>query len=87
MEVHALLTDRQIPRLQLLRDGIQAGVVIEVDERSLAVLQLVEGGRLLKLAAQIGELVVVPNLLQAKLLALLLVPGEVEVQAAGYWLR
>ena len=82
MEVHTLLADRQIARLQLLRYGVQAGVVVEVDERSLPVLQLVERRRLLKLAAQVGELVVMPYLLQAKLFALLLVPGEIEVQTA-----
>ncbi len=40
-------------------------------------------GRLLEVAAQIGELVVAPNLLQAKLLALFLVPRVVEVKTAG----
>ena len=36
----------------------------------------------MKLTAQVGELVVVPYLLKAKLFALLLVPGEVKVKAA-----
>ena len=49
----------------------------------LLVLHLVERGRFLELAAQIGELVVAPYLLQAKLLALRLVPGVVKVQRAG----
>ena len=74
MKVHALLADRQIAVVQLLRHGVEAGVEIEVDKRAFAVLQLIEGRRFLKLAAQIGELVVMPYLLQAKLLALLLVP-------------
>ncbi len=47
------------------------------------VLHLIKRGRLLKLAAQIGELVVAPYLLQAKLFALRLVPGVVKVQCAG----
>ena len=66
MKVHTLLADGEISVVQLLRDRIEAGVVVEVDERSLAVLQLVERGRLLELAAQVGELVVMPDLLQAQ---------------------
>ena len=82
MEIHTLLADRQIARLQLLRYGVQAGVVVEVNERSLTVFQFIQRRRLLKLTAQVGELVVVPYLLKAKLFALLLVPGEVKVKAA-----
>ena len=70
MEVHALLADRQITRLQLLRYGVQAGVVVEVDERSLTVFQFIQRRRLLEHTAQVGELVVVPYLLQPKLFAL-----------------
>ncbi len=71
MKLHLLLADGEIAVLQLLRHGVEAIVEIEVDERAFAVLQLVEGGRLLELAAQIGELVVAPDLLQPKLFALL----------------
>ena len=70
MEVHTLLANRQIAGLQLLRYGVQAGVVIEVDERAFAILQLIQRRRLLKLTAQVGELVVMPYLLQAKLFTL-----------------
>ena len=71
MEVHALLANRQITRLQLLRYGVQPAVVVEVDERPLAVFQFVERRRLLKPTTQVGELVVMPYLLQTKLFALL----------------
>ena len=47
------------------------------------VLQFVERRCFLETAAQIGELVVPPDLLESKFLALLLVPRVIEVQRAG----
>ena len=83
MEFDLLLADGQIPVLQLLRHGVKPTVEIEVDERAFAVFQLVERGRLLELAAQVGELVVAPDLLESEFFSLALVPDEVEVQRAG----
>ena len=60
-------------------NGIEANVVVEVDERTLLVLQLIQRWGLLEVSTQVSELVVMPNLLKSKLLALLLVPSEVEV--------
>jgi len=61
MEFNLLLADGQIPVLQLLRHGVKPTVEIEVDERAFAVLQLVERGRFLELATQVGELFVAPD--------------------------
>ena len=78
-----MLANGEIAVVQLLRHRVQAGVVIEVDERALLVLHLVQRRGLLELAAQVGEFVISPNLLQSKRFPLLLVPAVVEVQAAG----
>ena len=83
MEFNLLFTDSEIAVVQLLRHGVKPGVEIEVDERGFFVLHLIECGCLLKLAAQIGELVVAPNFLESKRLALSLVPRVVEVESAG----
>ena len=47
------------------------------------VFQLVEGGCFLEVTTEIGELVIPPYLLQAKLSALLLVPRVVKVELSG----
>jgi len=74
MKVHTLFADGKIARVNLFRDGVKAVGEIEVDEARLFVLHFVERGSFLELAAQVGELVVPPNLLQTKFLALLLIP-------------
>src|SRR5579859_196303 len=83
MKVHALLADGEIASVNFFRDGVEAVSEIEVDEARLFVLDLVKRGSLLELAAQVGELVIPPNLLQTKLLALLLIPRVVKVEGAG----
>jgi len=54
VKLHLLPADGEIPVVQLLRHGVEAIAEIEVDERRLFVLYLIESGRLLELAAQIG---------------------------------
>src|ERR1700722_6059695 len=83
LELHALLADREIALHNRLRDCVETVGKVVGDERALTVLQLVEGGRFLKLAAQVSELVIAPNLLNAKRRALLLVPAVIEAQRAG----
>ena len=83
MEFDFLFADGQIPVLQLLGHGVKSTIEIEVDERALAVFQLVKRRRFLELAAQVGELVVAPDLLESEFLALALVPRVVKVQRAG----
>ena len=80
MKFNFLLADGEIPVVQKLRYGVEPAIEIEVDERWFFILHFIERGRFLELTAQVGELVVVPDLLEAKLLALLLVPRVVEVQ-------
>src|SRR6185312_2344630 len=83
VKLYLLLADGERAVVQLLRHGVQAVREIEVDERRLFVLYLVESGRLLKLAAQIRELFITPYFLQATLFAFGVVPGVVKVQCAG----
>ena len=83
MEVHALLANSEVSVIEFLGNRVEATVVVEIDERALAILRLIENRRFLELPSQISELVVMPYLLEAQFLALLLIPGEVEVQAAG----
>ena len=64
MKLDLLLADGQVAVIQFLRHGVESVVVVEVDERAFPVLQLIERRRLLKLATQIGELVIAPNLLK-----------------------
>ena len=51
---------------QSLWNGVKAIRKVVVDERAFAIFKLVERGSLLKLAPQIGELVVAPYLLDSK---------------------
>src|SRR5665213_2414842 len=70
VELDLLLTDGEIAVVQLLRHRIQAIREIEVDERWLFVLHLVQRRRFLKLPAQVGELVIAPFLRRPNSLAL-----------------
>ena len=82
MKLDLLLTDSEISVVELLRHGVQAIAEIEVDERTLLVLDFIQGRRFLELAAQVRELVVAPNLLKAKSLTLRLIPCVIEVEIA-----
>ena len=82
MELNLLLANGEIAALQLLRHRVQPVVVVEVDERGLLVLHLIQSRGLLKLPTQVGELVIAPNLLNAKRRALFLIPGVIEVKRA-----
>jgi hypothetical protein len=82
VKLDLLFTDGEIAVVQLLGHGVKAIAEIEVDERTLLVLHLIERRSLLELAAQVGELVVAPYLLKAKGFALRLIPGVIEVEIA-----
>jgi hypothetical protein len=51
LELNALLADGEIAVVNGFRDGVEAVVVVEVDERPLAILQLVECRGFLKVTA------------------------------------
>ena len=66
MELNLGFADRYVPVLEELGDGIESVGEIEVDERTLAVLQLVDDRRFFELALEIGELTVIPDLPEAE---------------------
>ena len=82
MELDLLLTDHEIAVVHFFWNGVEAGIEVEVDERPLFVLQLVYDGRLFKLPLDVGELPVIPDLLDAKRSCFALVPAIVKVQIA-----
>ena len=83
MKLDLLLADGEIAVVKLLRHGVETVTEIEVDERRLLLLHLIKRGCLLEMAAQVGELVVMPYLFKAQRIAFLRVPGVVEVKRAG----
>lgn len=80
MEFNFLLADCEIPALQLLGHGVKPVAEIEVDERALFILQLIESRCFLEYTAQVGELVVSPDLLEPEFFGFLLVPCVIEMQ-------
>jgi len=82
VEVDPLLANRKIADENRLGHGVEAVREIEVDERALSILEFIESGSLLKLAAQVSEPIVPPNLLETQRRSFLLVPAIVEVKLA-----
>ena len=81
VKLDLLLTDGEVAVIKFLRHRVETVTEIEVDERSaFSSFVLVKSGRFLEVAAQIGELFVVPNLLDAEGIAFFRVPHIVEVQ-------
>src|SRR6185437_16116118 len=78
VKLHLLLADGEITVIEFFGNRIKSIAEIKVDKGWFLVLHFVQSGRLLKLPAQIRELVIAPYRLQAKLFALRLVPGVVE---------
>jgi hypothetical protein len=83
VKLDLLFADSEVAVVQLLRHGVKAIAEIEIDERTLLVLDLIQRGRFLELATQVGELVVAPYLLKAKSFSLRLIPCVVEMEVAG----
>src|SRR5271170_4698943 len=81
MELDLLFADDEVAVVHFLRDGVEAGIEVEVDQRPLLVLEFVERGRFLKMPTKIGELVVAPDLLKSKCLRLRSVPGVIKMEA------
>ena len=74
MKLDLLLADREIAVVKLFRNGIKTVAVVEVDQRALLVLQLIERWGFLKLSTQVCKFVITPYLLKAESLALFFVP-------------
>ena len=83
MKLDFLLADGEVAVVELLRHGVETVTEIEVDERRLLLLHLIKRGCLLEMAAQVSELVVMPNLFKAQRITFLRVPDVVEVKRAG----
>src|SRR5205814_4309910 len=60
-ERKAVLAEREIPTLEHLRHDVRAALHLEIDERWLTILHLVQGRKLLGVRLDIGELPVVPD--------------------------
>ena len=83
LELDTLFADGEISIQNGLGDCVKSIVEIEIDQTSLPVFQLVQSRGFLEVTTEIGELVIPPYLLEAKLIPLLLVPGVVKVELSG----